>query len=131
MEILIKRLNDQAKLPAYSREAGPGIDLYALDAVTIAPAEKVQVATGIAMAVPVGFVALVWNQHSSVINEAVKVTTGMIDSGYRGEIVVELINTGQETKMIAAGEKIAQLLMQKVHHAHLIEAEDLSNTDPE
>ncbi len=131
MEILIKRLSEQAKLPVYGREAGPGIDLFSLDEVIIAPMETVQVPTGVAMAIPVGYVALIWNQQSEVINATTKVTAGLIDSGHRGEIVVEVTNLGQESLTIASGERVAQLLVQKVHHAHLIEAEDLSDSAPE
>lgn len=126
MEILIKRLNEQAKLPVYGREAGPGIDLYALNETTVNPREKVVVSTGVAMAMPVGYVGLIFNKHSMVTNEEVKVVASLVDSGYREEIIVELMNTGENPQTYAAGEQIAQLLVQKIHHAHLIEAEDLS-----
>lgn len=62
-----------------------------------------------------------------IIDSSLKVTRGMVDSGYREEIVVELLNTGAETHTINAGEVIAQVLVQQVHLAHLIEAEDLSS----
>ena len=64
MEILIKRINENAKLPVYSNEAGPGMDLYALGEVSVAPGETVIVQTGVAMAMPVGYVGLIWNQNS-------------------------------------------------------------------
>jgi dUTP pyrophosphatase len=117
MEILIKRLEEKAKLPAYSHEAGPGIDLYALNTVIIEPGARVRV----------GYVGLVWSQQPMIIDSSLKVTRGMVDSGYREEIVVELLNTGAETHTINAGEVIAQVLVQQVHLAHLIEAEDLSS----
>ena len=126
MEILIKRINENAKLPAYSGEAAPGIDLYVLGGITIEPGATVTVPTGIAMAMPVGYVGVVWNKDCMVIGESVKVTTAMIDSGYRNEIIVELINTGSEPRVLVDGELVAQVLVQKVNHAHLIEAEDLS-----
>lgn len=131
MEILIKRLDEQAKLPVYSREAGPGIDLYTLHEVTIAPGETVHVSTGVALAIPVGYVALVWSQHSIVINDAIKVTASLVDSGHRDEIIVELTNTGAEARTFAAGAQVAQLLVQQIHHAQLIEAEDFSNNEHE
>ncbi|MBP6881641.1 MAG: dUTP diphosphatase [Candidatus Pacebacteria bacterium] len=127
MEILIKRLEEKAKLPAYSHEAGPGIDLYALNTVIIEPGAKVRVQTGIAMAMPVGYIGLIWNEQPMVINSSLKVTRGMVDSGYRDEIVVELTNVGAETHTINAGETVAQVLVQQIHLAHLIEAEDLSS----
>ncbi|MCA9362171.1 dUTP diphosphatase [Candidatus Kaiserbacteria bacterium] len=125
MEILIKRLNDNARLPAYGREAGPGIDLYALDDVTIEPGERVLVQTGVALAMPVGYIGLIWSQRGMTTQNAMKVTTDIVDSGYREEVRVELTNTGSEQIHFAAGEPIAQLLVQQAQHAHLIEAEDL------
>lgn len=127
MEILIKRLEEKAKLPAYGHEAGPGIDLYALNTVEIEPGARVRVQTGVAMAVPVGYVGLVWNQHPMTINNHLKVTSGMVDSGFRDEIVIELTNAGAETHTVEAGDVIAQILVQQIHLAHLIEAEDLSS----
>lgn len=126
MEILIKRLDDNAKLPAYGREAGPGIDLSSLHEVTIEPGARVQVSTGIAMAMPVGYIGFIWSQNPMTINDPIKVTESIVDSGYRDEIVIELTNTGGEGRTIAAGEVIAQLLVQQIHRAHLIEAEDVS-----
>lgn len=131
MEILIKRLNEQAKLPTYGREAGPGIDLSAVEEVTIAAGEKSVISTGVAMAIPVGYVAWVTNLASQSLTEDILVTSRLIDSGHREEILIELHNVSQEPRVIAAGEKIAQLLVQKVHRANLIEAEDLSDTDTE
>ncbi len=120
-------MEEKAKLPAYSHEAGPGIDLYALNTVIIEPGAKVRVQTGIAMAMPVGYIGLIWNEQPMVINSSLKVTRGMVDSGYRDEIVVELTNVGAETHTINAGETVAQVLVQQIHLAHLIEAEDLSS----
>lgn len=127
MEILIKRLDEKAKLPAYSHEAGPGIDLYALNAVMIEPGAKVRIQTGVAMAVPIGYLGIIWNEQPMIINSSLKVTRGMVDSGYRDEIVIELTNVGAETHTVNAGDVIARVIIQQVHLAHLIEAEDLSS----
>jgi dUTP pyrophosphatase len=128
MEILIKRLTDKAVLPAYSSEAGPEIDISSLEEVTIEPGAKIAVSTGVAMALPIGYIGLLWNKSGISINDSVKVTAEVIDSGYRAEILVEMENTGDEARAIAAGEKIAQLLIQKVERANLIEAADLSSS---
>ncbi len=128
MEILIKRLSEDATLPSYGREAGPGIELCALAGVVIEPGARVAVSTGIAIAMPVGYIGLVWGVNSMIVSEPIKVKTAIIESGYRDEIMIELKNTGTEPKTIGAGEVVAQLLVQQVHHAHLIEAEDLSSS---
>lgn len=126
MEILIKRLRSEATLPVYADAAGPGIGLYAAEAVTVAPGECVRIATGVAMAMPIGHIGLICSQRSLAINDPLQVTTDVLDSGYRDEVVVEVTNNGSETREFAAGELVAQLLVQQVHRAHLIEAEDLS-----
>lgn len=125
MEILIKRLQEEAKLPAYDRAAGSGIDLFAVSEVTIAPGAQAVVATGVALAVPVGYVGLIWSRDNMTIKKSVKVTPDRIDSGYRDEIHVELTNTGTEDLVVSAGMPVAQILLHKIDHAQLIEAEDL------
>lgn len=126
MEILIKRLSDQAKLPAYSSEAGPGIDLHSLNEVVVEPGVKVTVSTGVAMAIPVGYVGLVWSRNSLAITDPIKVSDSMVVSGYRDEILVEVENKGTEVVTFAPGDKVAQLMVQKIHRMQLIEAADLS-----
>ena len=126
MEILIKRLTENASLPQYSHAASAGIDLYAREDVTIEPEARVTVPTGVALAMPVGSVGRVHNRRGAVVGDALQVTPGVIDSSYRDEVVVEITNRGTESWSVAAGENIAQLLVQQVHRANLIEAEDLS-----
>jgi dUTP pyrophosphatase len=127
MEILIKRLNEGAKLPAYGREAAPSIDLYALHEVRLEPGARVQVPTGIAMAFPVGHIGLIVDQFNNIIDETIRVTFCTIDSGHRDEIKVELTNIGDTPCTFLPGAKIAQLLVEKAERAQLIEAEDVSN----
>jgi len=126
MEILIKRLDDNAKLPDYSSEAGPEIDIYSLYDVTVEPDSRLVVSTGVAMALPIGYIGLLWNKHGVIVDEPIQITPAIFDSGHRDEIKVEIINQGSESVSFAAGDKIAQLLIKKVERPHLIEAEDLS-----
>lgn len=126
MEILIKKLNQEAKLPVYSSEAAAGIDLFSMEDATVEPGSSAVIGTGVAIAVPIGYVGLIWSKNSIVIGNEIKVTSSLVDSGYRKEVKVELFNTGSESYSIAAGENIAQLLVQHIHKASLIEAEDLS-----
>jgi len=129
MEILIKRISDSAKLPVYGREAGPGIDLFASEEVTVEPGKHAVVSTGVALAMPVGYVGFVWNQQGVTTGQAIKVTTGVIDSGNREEIKIELKNIGNEAKTFRTGDKVAQLLIQQIHHASLIEAAEFGGDD--
>lgn len=126
MEILIKRLNEQAKLPAYCRETSPGVDLYTTEAVTIEPGAKVVVATGVALAMPVGYIGLVTDGDDDTLNRGLKTERGRVDSSYRDEVKIEVVNTGSEAVTFAAGDKVAEMLIQKVERPVLIEAEELS-----
>lgn len=127
MEILIKRLTEKAKMPAYSRVASPGIDLYSQFEVPVEPGAKVAISTGVAVAIPVGYVGWIKDPKSMAIGHTVSVTAALVDSNYRDEIVLEVTNNSSETRVFAPGDTVAQLLVQKVERAKLIEAEDLSH----
>ena len=127
MEILIKRLNEEVKLPAYGREAGPGIDLYVAKDITINPGEKVIVPTGVIIAMPVGYVGYICGANCMNSSDCVKVNISVLDSGYREEVVVEVINTGTDVRTYSVGEKIAQILVHQIVRSQLIEVEDLGN----
>lgn len=129
MEILIKRLHEAAALPAYDRAAGSGIDVFAVSEVVIPAGERAVVATGVAMALPVGYVGLIWSRNNMTIKESLQVTVDRIDSGYRDEIQVALHNIGTDDIVIHAGMPIAQILLHKIDHAQLIEAADLQPSD--
>jgi dUTP pyrophosphatase len=127
MEILIKRLSENATLPVYGREAGPSIDLYAATEISIESGSRQLVATGIAMAVPVGYVGIIVDQAERVMTDQVRVTPCTIDSGHRNEIKVEISNIGFAPCTFLPGAKIAQLFIEKIERAQLIEAEDVSS----
>ncbi|MCA9354634.1 MAG: dUTP diphosphatase [Candidatus Kaiserbacteria bacterium] len=127
MEILIKRLTEQAKLPAYARSASPGIDLFSQFEVPVEPGAKVAVSTGVAVAIPVGYIGWIKDPKSMAIGHTVTVTAALVDSSYRDEIVLEVTNHSPETKVFAPGDVVARLLIQKVERANIIEAEDLSH----
>jgi len=127
MEILIKRLTEQAKLPQYNRPASSGVDLYSQFEVPVEPGAKVAISTGIAVAIPVGYIGWVKDAHSMAIGHTLSVTAALVDSSYRDEVVVEVTNNSSETKVFAPGETCAQLIVQRVHRANVIEAEDLSH----
>lgn len=126
MEILVKRLHEATVLPAYEREAGSGIDLYAVKEVVVEPGSRVSISTGIAVAFPIGYIGIVANQYGFLDTEMIRITEGTIDSGYRQEVFVEVTNAGQYPYTFAQGSKVAQIIIQKVERASLIESEDLS-----
>ncbi|MDO8435204.1 MAG: dUTP diphosphatase [bacterium] len=123
----IKRLKENATLPTYSHPGDAGMDLYSAQDVTLQPGETAKVGTGIATAIPSGFVGLVWDR-SSMGSKGIKRMGGVIDAGYRGEILVALLNTTTAPYEIKTGDKIAQMLIQSVESATLVEVSDLDDT---
>lgn len=128
MQILFQKLHPDAKLPSYAHAEDAGMDFYALEAVTIAPGERAAIKTGIAMAIPAGYVGLFWDKSGVAIKRGMKTIAGVVDSGYRGEVLVGLHNLGKEQQTFAAGEKVAQMLIQKVEHFELEEVDELDDT---
>jgi dUTP pyrophosphatase len=114
MKLLVQKLDERAVLPSRAHHDDAGLDLYALEAVTLAPGERQAVSTGVALAIPSGYVGLIWDKSGISFNHGLKNMGGVIDAQYRGEVKVILVNLSQETVTLEAGQKIAQLLIQKV-----------------
>lgn len=130
--IRVKKLNDRAILPTYGSPEAAGADLYAcLDQnVTIGPGETVFVPTGLAMEVPKGCAGLIYARSSlgSKRGLAPANKVGVIDSDYRGQVMVALHNHGKTEQTIAYGERIAQLLITPVYTPGFAEAAELDDT---
>lgn len=132
VEVLVTRTDPSVPLPTYARPGDAGADLVTTVDVTLAPGERTIVPTGIAVALPSGFVALVHPRSGLALKHGVSVVNapGTIDAGYRGEIQVILINHDQQTAVhFAKGDRIAQLVIQRVEHAIFHEVERLPGSD--
>ena len=131
-QIRVKKLNVNAILPAYGSAEAAGADLYAcLDApVSIAPGETAWIPTGIALEVPKGCAGLVYARSSLGAKRGLAPANkvGVIDSDYRGEIRVVLLNHSQQTQVVEPGERIAQFLITPVLTPMYVEATELSDT---
>lgn len=131
--IRVKKLNPKAVLPTYGSPEAAGADLYAcLEApVTIAPGETVWISTGIALEVPKGCAGLVYARSSMGVKRGLAPANkvGVIDSDYRGEIRVVLLNHGKTAQTVENGERIAQFLITPVLTPEYIEVSELSDTD--
>lgn len=131
-KIRIKRLREGAAIPTYGTEFSAGADLYAcLDGtVTIAPGQTVKIPTGLALELPAGTAGLVFARSSLGTKRGLAPANkvGVIDSDYRGELMVMLHNHGQAVQEIAHGERVAQLLVVPVFTPGFVEAEELSDT---
>jgi dUTP pyrophosphatase len=130
MEIVIKRLSDEATLPCYATAGAAGAVLYALSAEEVAPGEKTLVHTGVAMAIPEGYVGLVYARSGLATKRdlAPANMVGVIDADYRGEIMVCLRNYGKELQRIEKGERVAQLVIAPVTQAIFTPSDSLPDT---
>ena len=131
--IRVKKLNEKAILPTYGSAEAAGADLYAcLDApVTVQPGETAWIPTGIALEVPKGCAGLVYARSGLGVKRGLAPANkvGVIDSDYRGQIQVVLLNHGKPEQTIQRGERIAQFLITPVLTPAYEEAEELSDTD--
>lgn len=124
VEVLIHRINPLAPLPTYAKGGDAGADLMSMIDFTLSPGARQLVPTGIAIALPDGYVALVHPRSGLALKHGITVLNapGTIDAGFRGEIQCILINHDlEESISIKKGERIAQLVIQKVEHANFIE----------
>lgn len=128
MKISIKKLHPDAKVPAFAHPGDAGMDLYSVEDMVLAPGERGSVPTGIAIELPDGYVSLVWDKSGPSHKFGVKTLGGVLDSGYRGEYLIGLINLGQENFEIKKGQKVAQLLIQKVERPEIEEVAELGDT---
>lgn len=128
MEILVRRLDDRVPLPVRAHPGDAGLDLHAAEDVVLKPGERASVATGIAVAIPDGYAGFVVPRSGLAARNGIGVVNapGLIDSGYRGEIRVLLINLDpNEPFELVKGERVAQLVIQRVEEATIREVDEL------
>jgi len=124
----VKRLCAEAKLPSYAYPGDAGFDLCASGERVLQVGEYGAVPTGLAFEIPEGFVGLIWDKSGLSIKKGLKTLAGVVDSGYRGEVLVGMINLGKEPHIFKGGEKVAQMLIQKVERPEIMEVENLNET---
>ncbi len=117
-----------AHLPDYSSTGAAGVDLRASAALTIPPSGRAAVPTGLRVAIPPGHAGLVWPRSGLALRHDIDTLAGVIDSDYRGELRVVLVNHGQEPFAIAPGDRVGQLLVQKVERATFVPSPELEGT---
>lgn len=128
VQVLIKRLDEGVPLPTYAKGGDAGADLVARIDVSLAPGERKLIPTGIAIALPDGYAAFVHPRSGLAIKHGVSMVNapGTVDAGYRGELQVILINHDpSQTVHFSRGDRIAQLVIQKVEHADFVEVSEL------
>ncbi len=130
MDLSVKLLHPLARLPLRAHPGDGGADLFSVEAIVIPPGERRAVGTGIALAIPPGYAGFVQPRSGLAFKHGIMVVNspGLVDAGYRGELRVALYNSGEEPFVVAVGERIAQLVVQKVEEPSFFEAEELPET---
>lgn len=114
--------------PEYATEGAAGADLRALADAVLEPGQRAAVPTGVRLQIPPGYVGLIWPRSGLAVRHGIDTLAGVIDSDYRGEVQVVLVNHGADTVRIAAGDRIAQILFQKVERASVVAVPGLDAT---
>jgi dUTP pyrophosphatase len=124
----VKRLDPDLPIPGYARAGDAGLDLLAAEDVEIPPGRRTAIPTGIAVAIPKGYAGFVHARSGRALREGLALVNapGLIDAGYRGEIRVIVVNLDStEPIYVKRGDKIAQLVIQPVEFAQLVEMDEL------
>lgn len=127
MKLKVKRLHIDAKLPTRAHHDDAGLDIYCYETITIPPYQTVKVPTGIAYEVPDGYCVFAWDK-GSLGSKGLKTLGGVLDSGYQGEMFVPMHNLNDSPYVFEKGDKIAQIVIQKVELWEVEESEELSET---
>ena len=130
MEIKLKKLDERAIVPTRGSAMSAGVDLYALDAVTVGAGETVLVHTGIALAIPEGYAGLIYARSGLATKRGLAPANkvGVVDADYRGEVMVALHNHSEQPQAVQPKERIAQLVVTPFLKAEFFESDELSET---
>jgi len=132
IELPVRRLRPDAALPARAYAGDAGFDLTACERVELPPGERAAVPTGLAVAIPEGYAGFVQPRSGLAARNGLTIvnTPGLIDAGYRGELVVILLNTDREVPFVVeSGMRIAQLVVLPVPEVEVVEVDDLATSE--
>lgn len=129
MQIKFKKIYPDAQIPTYGRAGDAGMDFYSYEEKELAPGERYTFKTGLAVEIPNGHVMLIWDRSGLAVKHGLTTLAGVIDSNFRGEIGICILNTSNEKYPIKKGDRIAQFLVQPIEKLILQEIEELSATN--
>ena len=128
MKIKIKKTSKEAIIPKHAHAGDAGLDLYSIETTKLNPGEKKIIKTGLIMEIPEGYVGLIWDRSGMAAKHSLHTLAGVIDSNFRGELGIVIINLSQEVKEINTSERIAQILIQPVETIEFQEIDSHSET---
>lgn len=131
IDVAVRRLRPDAHVPEHAYADDAGLDLAACDPHTLGPGERAVVPTGLAVEIPKGYAGFVQPRSGLAARHGIGIVNspGLIDSGYRGEIRVVLLNTGREPFAVEPGMRIAQLVVMPIAAVRLIEVDELATSE--
>lgn len=129
MKIKIKRFDKEIELPKYSRKGDAALDIRSAESCIIEAGKRKAVKSGIAIELPEGYVGLVWDRGGIAAKHGVHTMAGVLDSNYRGELMIVLKNLSEDDFKIERGDRIAQLVIQQVVEADVEESDELSDSN--
>jgi dUTP pyrophosphatase len=131
IEVAVRRLRPDAEIPSQAYEGDAGLDLAACEPAVLEPGERAIVPTGVAVEIPKGYAGFIQPRSGLAARHGIGIVNspGLIDSGYRGEIRVVLLNTGREPFSVEAGMRVAQLVIAPVASVRLVEVDELAASE--
>ncbi len=128
MILKVKKIEKDAKLPAYAKDGDAGMDIFALEKTVAVRGKITKIRTGISIELQDGFVGLCWDKSGLSMNNGIKVLAGVIDSGFRGELVLGVVNLGLDDYVFEKGHKVMQMIVQPYIYCNIIEVDSLSDS---
>jgi len=129
VSLKVKRLYDDSLIPRYAHPGDAGLDVFSHETAQLGPGERRVIGLGFSAEFPEGYVALVWDRGSTAIKSGIRSLAGVIDSGYRGEWRIVILNVGNSPVQIQQGDKIAQVLIQPVERVDVTVSDDLAASE--
>lgn len=129
MQIKFKKLHPNAQIPTRGHYNDAGVDLYTLSNFELEPGERKSIPLGLALEIPDGYVGLIWDKSGLSHKYGIKTFGGVVDAGYRGEIHAGIMNLSDKFFRFEKGQKIVQLIIQKIESVSFIEADELNITE--
>jgi dUTP pyrophosphatase len=128
-KILFKKLHPNALIPQMMRPGDAGMDLSSIAEIAIQPGTREIVKTGVSLAIPDGHVGLFWDRSGLAAKHGIHILAGVLDSNYRGELMVVMLNTSNQVYEVKAGDRIVQLLIQPVANLPIEEVSELPESN--
>jgi len=126
--VYVKLLNEEAETPTKAHRSDAGYDLYASENTVVVGRQRTTIKTGVSFDMAEGLAGLIWPRSGLSVKKGIDVLAGVVDSGYRGEVMVCLYNTSDEDVEIKHGDRIAQIIFQEVPLVSLIQSEELETS---